>query len=118
MQVRGLLASLGEHYLTSCGWSALGAASQSGHGAIVSLLVAHRAHGQVLAADAIDSLPADLFKELPGVAAQAAALSLPLDVAAAMGDTEEERAAADFVISQWTSLEAGTSRGGATRVGA
>ncbi len=61
------------------GRSALCAASQSGHGAIVSLLVAHRAHGQVrlLAADAIDSLPAVLFKELPGFTAQAAALGPP-----------------------------------------
>jgi ankyrin repeat protein len=77
--------------------SALCLASQSGQSATVSLLVAHRAHGQVrlLAADAIDSLPADLYKELPRVAAQAAALRLPLDVAAALGDTEEERAAAD-----------------------
>jgi hypothetical protein len=89
------------------GRSALSAASQSGHGAIVSLLVAHRAHGQVrlLAADAIDSLPADLLKELPGVAAQAAALCLPLDVAAALGDTEEERAAADVLVSQSAVLE-------------
>ncbi len=72
------------------GRSALCVASQRGHGAIVSLLVAHHAHGQVrlLAADAIDSLPADLFKGLPGAAAQAAALRLPLDVAAALGDTE------------------------------
>ena len=83
------------------GRSALWFLSRSGHGAIVRLLVAHRAHGQVrlLAADAIDSLPADLLKELPGVAAQAAALRLPLDVAAALGDTEEERAAADVVAS-------------------
>ncbi len=45
-----------------------------------------------MAADAIDSLPADQFKEgVPGFAAQAAALRLPLDVAAALGDTEEER---------------------------
>ena len=68
----------------------------------MSLLVAHRAHGQVrlLAADAIDSLPAVLFKKLPGVAAQAAALRLPLDVALALGDTEEERAAADVLASQ------------------
>ncbi len=38
-----------------------------------SALVARRAHGQVrlLAANAVDSLPADLVKELPGVAAQA-----------------------------------------------
>ncbi len=67
------------------GRSALCFASQSGHGAIVSVLVAHRAHGQVRlpAADAIDSLPADLFKRIyPAVAAQAAALRLPLDVAA------------------------------------
>jgi hypothetical protein len=91
----------------SDGRSALYLASQSGHGAIVSLVVAHRAHGQVrlLAADAIDLLPADLFKELPGVAAQAAALRLPLDVAAALGDTEEERAAADVLASQSASLE-------------
>ncbi len=63
---------------TLSGWSALGAASKCGHGAIVSLFVAHRAHGQVrlLAADAIDSLPAVLFKELPGFTAQAAALRL------------------------------------------
>ena len=90
------------------GRSALCAASQSGHGAIVSLLVAHRAHGQVrlLAADAIDSLPAGLLKEFPGVAAQAAALRLPLDVAAALGDTEEERAAADVLASQSASFEA------------
>ncbi len=59
---------------------------------------------RLLAADAIDSLPADLFKELP--AAQAAALRLPLDVAAALGDTEEERAAADVLASQSASLEA------------
>ncbi len=90
------------------GRSALCVASQSGHGAIVSLLVAHRAHGQVrlLAADAINSLPADLFKELPGVVAQAAALRLPLDVAAALGDTEGERAAADVPASQSASLGA------------
>ena len=90
------------------GRSALCFASQSGHGAIVSLLVAHRAHGQVrlLAADAIDSLPAVLFKELPGFTAQAAALLLPLDVAAALGDTEEERAAADVLASQSASFEA------------
>jgi hypothetical protein len=55
---------------------------------------------RLLAADAIDSLPADLFKELLGVAAQAAALRLPLDVAAALGDTEEECAAADILASQ------------------
>jgi hypothetical protein len=61
---------------------------------------------RLLAADTIDSLPADLFKELPGVAAQAAALRLPLDVAAALGDTEEERAAADVLASQSASLEA------------
>ncbi len=89
------------------GLSALSYASLSGHGAILSLLVAHRAHGQVrlLAADAIDSLPADLFKELLGVP-QAAALRLPLDVAAALGDTEEERAAADLLASQSASFEA------------
>ena len=83
------------------GQSALCVASQSGHGAIVSLLVAHRAHGQVrlLAADAIDSLPAVLFNKLPFAAAQAASLRLPLDVAAALGDTEEERAAADVLAS-------------------
>ena len=69
-------------------------------------------HGQVrlLAADAIDSLPADLFKELPGVAAQAAALRLPLDVAAALGDTEEERAAADVLASQSASFEAANAQ--------
>ena len=90
------------------GWSALGAASRNGHGAIVSLLVAHRAHEQVLllAADAIDSLPADLIKVIPGYAAQVAALRLPLDVAAALGDTEEERAAAYVLASQSASLEA------------
>ncbi len=78
----------------------------------MSLLVAHRAHGQVriLAADAIDSLPSDLLKELPGVAAQAAALRLPLDVAAALGDTKEERAAADVLASQSASLEAANAQ--------
>ena len=78
----------------------------------MSLLVAHRAHGQVrlLAADAIDSLPAVLFKELPGFTAQAAALRLPLDVAAALGDTEEERAAADVLASQSASLEAANAQ--------
>ena len=96
----------------SDGRSALFVASQSGHGAIVSLLVAHRAHGQVrlLAADAIDSLPAVLFKKLPFAAAQAAALRLPLDVAAALGDTEEERAAADVLASQSASLEAANAQ--------
>ncbi len=94
------------------GRSALCFASQRGHSAIVSLLVAHRAHGKVrlLAAEAIDSLPADLFKELPGVVAQAAALRLPLDVAAALGDTEEERAAADVLASQSASFEAANAQ--------
>jgi hypothetical protein len=97
---------------TTDGRSALCFASQSGHGAIVSLWVAHRAHGQVrlLAADAIDSLPAVLLKELPFAAAQAAALRLPLDVAAALGDTEEERAAADVLASQSASLEAANAQ--------
>jgi hypothetical protein len=87
---------------SSDGVSALCAASLSGHGAIASLFVAHRAHGQarLLAADEIDSLPADLYKEFPGVTTQAAALRLPLDVAAVLGDTEEERAAADVLASQ------------------
>jgi hypothetical protein len=69
-------------------------------------------HGQVRlrAADAIKSLPADLLKDLPGVAAQAAALRLPLDVAAAVGDTEEERAAADVLASQSASLEAANAQ--------
>ncbi len=90
------------------GQSALCAASRSGYGAIVSLLVAHRALGQVrlLAADAVDSLRADLLKELPGVAAQAAALRLPLDVSAALGDSEDKRAAADVLASQSASFEA------------
>ncbi len=94
------------------GHSALYVASESGHGAIVSLLVAHRARGQVrlLAAEAIDSLPADLLKDLPGVAAQAAALRLLLDVAAALGDTEEERAAADVLASQSASFEAANAQ--------
>jgi hypothetical protein len=65
---------------------------------------------RLLAADAIDSLPAYLFKELPGVAAQAAALRLPLDVAAALGDTKEERAAADVLASQSASLEAANAQ--------
>ena len=108
--VRLLLAHPGinTRQTSSIGWSALGAASQRGHGAIVSLFVAHRAHEQVrlLAADAIDSLPADLLKELPGVAAQAAALRLPLDVAAALGVTQEERDAADVLMSQTASFEA------------
>jgi hypothetical protein len=60
---------------------------------------------RLLAADAIDSLPADLLKELPGFAARVAALRLPLDVAAALGDTEEERAAADVLASQSALLE-------------
>jgi hypothetical protein len=65
---------------------------------------------RLLAADAIDSLPADLLKKLPGVAAQAAALRLPLDVAAALGDTEEERAAAYVLASQSASLEAANAQ--------
>jgi hypothetical protein len=74
----------------------------------VSLLVAHYAHGQVrlLAADAIDSL----INQLPGVAAQAVALRLPLDVAAALGDTLEERAAADVLASQAASFEAAEAK--------
>jgi hypothetical protein len=108
--VQLLLARQGveDNRTSTDGRSALCVASQGGHGAIVSLLVAHRAHEQVrlLAADAIDSLPADLIKELPGVVAQAAALRLPLDVAATLGDTEEERAAADVLASQSASFEA------------
>ena len=65
---------------------------------------------RLLAADAIDSLPADLLKEVPGFTAQAAALRLPLDVAAAHGDTEEERAAADVLASQSASLEAANAQ--------
>jgi len=61
---------------------------------------------RLLAANTIDSLPADLLEELPGVVALAAALRLPLDVAAALGDTEEERAAADVLASQSASFEA------------
>ena len=53
----------------------------------------------LLVADAIDSLSAVLFKKLPFAAAQAASLRLPLDVAAALGDTEEERAVADVLAS-------------------
>ena len=92
---------------TQNGATALIAASLKGHGAIVRLLVAHRAHGQVrlLAADVIDSLPAVLFEKIPGYAVQVAALCLPLDVAAALGDTEEERAAADVLVSQSALLE-------------
>jgi len=44
------------------------------------------------------------------LAAQAAALRLPLDVAAAHGDTEEERAAADVLASQSASLEAANAQ--------
>ena len=93
---------------SSNGYSPLCVASQNGHDAIVRLLVAHRALGQVrlLAADVIDSLPAVLFEKLPGFAAQAAVLRLPLDVATALGDTEEERAAADVLASQSAWLEA------------
>ena len=60
---------------------------------------------RLLAADAIDSLPADLLTDLPGLAAQAAAMRLSLDVAVALGDTEEERAAADVLASQSALLE-------------
>ena len=102
--VRPLLARprVDVYQTTADGRSALLFASLVGHGAIVSLLVAHRAGREVrvLAADAIDSLPAKLLKVLPAVAAQAAALCLPLDVAAALGVTEEERAAADALASQ------------------
>ncbi len=82
--------------------SALALASLRGHGAIKRLLVAHCANEQMqrLAADTIDSLDADLLRDLPDVAAQAAALRLPLFVAAALGDTEDERAAADVAASQ------------------
>ncbi len=52
---------------------------------------------RLLAADAIDSLPPDLFNRLPALAVQVVALRLPLDFAAALGDTEEERAAADVL---------------------
>ncbi len=65
---------------------------------------------RLLAADANDSLPADLFNELPGLAAQAAALRLPLDVAAALGDTEKERAAADVLASQSARFEAANAQ--------
>ena len=102
--VRPLIARprVDTYQTTADGRSALFSASQGGHGAIVSLLVAHRAGREVrvLAADAIDSLPAKLLKVLPAVAAHAAALCLPLDVAAALGVTEEERAAADALASQ------------------
>jgi ankyrin repeat protein len=86
------------------GRTALSAALQRGHDAIVRLVVAHSTDVQMLqlAADAADSLPGGLLSKLPGVAvaAQAAALCLPLCAAAALGDTEEERAAADLLASQ------------------
>jgi hypothetical protein len=62
------------------------------------------------AAGARRSLPSDLFKELPGIAARVAAMRLPLDVAAAMGDTEEDRAAAQVLASQSASLEAANAQ--------
>jgi ankyrin repeat protein len=84
------------------GGTALYLASYYGHVEVVRLLLAHRSHEQVrlLVADAIDSLPASLILDMPDLAAQAAALRLPLDVALALGDTEEERAAADVLASQ------------------
>jgi hypothetical protein len=85
------------------GKTALLAAIDGGHDAIVRLVVAHSVNEQVLqlAADAADSLPSDLLSKVPGaaVAAQAAALRLPLYAAAALGDTKDERAAGDLLAS-------------------
>lgn len=81
---------------------ALSAARETGNGAIVRLLVAHAAAAQVrpLASAAIDAAPTGLLKDLPDQVARAAALSLPFCLAAALGDTVEERAAADQLVSQ------------------
>jgi ankyrin repeat protein len=99
-------------HTTADGRSALLVASLGGHGALVSLLIAYRAAGQVwmLAAHAVDSLSARLIKVLPAVAAQAAALCLPLNVAAALGATEEERAAADALASQSAKIRSVNAR--------
>ena len=92
---------------TANGQSALLSASSRGSGAVVRLLVAHRARAQErqLAAEAIVALPADLIRDLPDLSAQVAALLLPLDAAAALGDTEEERAAADVLATESEALE-------------
>jgi hypothetical protein len=69
---------------------------------VVRLLVAHAARKLVrqLAREALESLPGDLVRDLPGFAAQAAALRLPLYAAAALGDSEEERAAGYNLAAQ------------------
>lgn len=73
----------------------------SGFNLVVRELLAHLAHAEVprVASTAIASLPADLLKQLPGYASEAAALNLPLWLAAALGDTEDERAAADLLVT-------------------
>jgi thioredoxin 1 len=86
------------------GKTALCSADEQGHFEIVRLLVGHasRQHVLRLADDAVGSLPGGalpggLLSVLPDLCAQAAALRLPLGVAASLGETERERAAADLV---------------------
>jgi hypothetical protein len=72
---------------------------------VARLLVGHAALQEVrrVAREAVALLPADLLRDLRPerleLAAAAAALHLPLYAAAALGDTEDERAAADELAS-------------------
>ncbi len=77
-----------------------------GHARVVRMLITHAARNAVreLADAAVESLPGMLLRKLPELAAQAAALCLPLYVAAALSESEEERATADELAFQSDAL--------------
>jgi hypothetical protein len=79
--------------------NAIGASSERGHTRVVRLLVAYAARAEMrrVARGAAESLSAELLLDAPEAAAEAATLCLPLFAAAALGETEEERAAADVL---------------------
>ncbi len=70
--------------------NAIGVSSERCHTRVVRLLVAYAARAEMrrVARAAAESLPAELLRDAPEAAAQAAALRLPLLAAAALGETE------------------------------
>jgi hypothetical protein len=87
----------------------------NGHARVVRMLIAHAARNAVreLADAAVESLAGMLLRELPELAAQAAALCLPLYVAAALSESEEDQAAA--LASGDTAYASRRPRGGSYR---
>ncbi len=97
---------------TVTGVTALVMAFTQGHAQVARKLVAHAAREEVrrLASSVLSSLPAEVLKDLPDLAARAAALRLPLFAAAALGETEDERAAGIMLAYRADELRASDIR--------